>query len=98
VSDLGENVQSQIYIYNINKIYIRLIVVSNTVQTDIYNIRLILASNTVQTNIYIKYAVERRDYRSCIGVCKVVARDHEQYSGVHTRYGINLGIKRAVIR
>jgi hypothetical protein len=70
-----EKMYSCRYIYNIIKIYIRLnvvsktvqilyislIVVSNTVQTDIY-IRLIVVSNTVQTGIYIKDAVERRDY------------------------------------
>jgi hypothetical protein len=59
-------------------IYIRLIVVSNTVQTDIIYIRLIVVSNTVQTVIYRVCSRETRLSR--IGVCKVVARDREQYS------------------
>jgi hypothetical protein len=61
VSDLGEKMYSRRYIYNIIKIYIRLIVVSKTVQ--ILYISLIVVSNTVQTDIYkadrsIKYCTD----------------------------------------
>jgi hypothetical protein len=93
-------------------IYIRLIAVSNTVQTDIYKAdRSIKYCTDCYT--YIKYAVDRRDYRSCIGLCKVVARDREQYSGKkkgcnngsgagcmdrHARHEIDLIIYRTDVR
>jgi hypothetical membrane protein len=53
VSDLGENVQSQIYIYNIIKIYIRLIVVSYTVQ-----ILYIRIQNIYKADRSIKYCTD----------------------------------------